>query len=134
MTFILSVIKLAYLKETKNKTKAEIQKSLLAETLVKLNELRQLTSKGKIEATKELIQDVLNSGEKVIVFSSFNAPLNMFKKHFKKEAVMIIGSTSDIERKNAIDEFQSNSKIKVFLGGTIEDNVYSIDNIVYPKM
>ena len=107
----------SYLKETKNKTRAEIQKSLLAETLVKLNELRQLTSEGKIEATKELIQDVLSSGEKVIVFSSFNAPLNMFKKHFKKEAVMIVGSTSDIERKNAIDEFQSNSKIKVFLGG-----------------
>lgn len=106
-----------YLRDTKNKTRAEIQKSLLAEALVKLNELRQLTSEGKIESTKELIQSIINSGEKVIVFSSFIFPLETFKNHFEKESVMIIGSTSDIDRKKAIDEFQDNPEIKIFFGG-----------------
>lgn len=107
----------AYLRNAKNKTRAEIRKSLLAETLVKLNELRQLTSEGKIESTKELIQSILDSGEKVIVFSSFISPIKTLEDYFRKESVMIIGSTSGIDRKEAIDKFQNNSETKIFFGG-----------------
>ena len=106
-----------YLKEIKNKSRKEINKSLLAEQLVRLNEMRQLTSEGKIEPVKDLIKNVLNSGEKMLVFGNFNKPLNALKEIFDKESVMIIGSTSDIDRKKAIDEFQNNPDIKIFFGG-----------------
>lgn len=106
-----------YLKEVKKKNKKDIRKSLLAEQLVKLNELRQLASIGKIDSTKDLIQNIIDSGEKVLVFGNFNEPLNIFERAFKEESVMIIGSTSDVDRRKAIDEFQNNPKIKIFFGG-----------------
>ena len=106
-----------YLKEIKNKSRKEINKSLLAEQLVRLNEMRQLTSEGKIDSVKDLIQNVLNSGEKMLVFGNFNKPLSALKEVFEKESVIITGSVSSLDRKKAIDEFQNNPEKRIFFGG-----------------
>lgn len=112
-----------YLKEVKKKSKKDIQKTLLAETLVKLNELRMLTSEGKINHTKERIQELIDIGEKVVVFSSFNNPLNTLKKIFDEESVLVIGSVPDTERQIAIEKFQNDSNKKIFFGGMLSANM-----------
>ena len=82
-----------------------------------LNELRRLSSIGKIEQGIELIKDIIES-EKVIVFSNFNEPLKQLKEYFGDQAVMITYKvTKDEDRDRAVSEFQTNPDVKIFLGG-----------------
>lgn len=110
-----------YLRDVKKKSHLEIQKSLMAEQLVKLNELRMILSKGKIKSAIELIENIIDSGEKVVVFSTYVDTLKKIQEHFNtdksKPAVMICGEVKDEDRANAIKSFQEDDKVKIFLGG-----------------
>lgn len=108
-----------YLRDIKDKTDKEIRKSLQAKTLVKLGELRRLTSDGKINHAKEVIKNIINSGEKLLVFSCYNKPIEDLQFIFKEESVKIIGSTPAVERQEAIDAFQTDDNIKIFFGGIL---------------
>ena len=85
---------------------------------MKLNELRQIASEGKIEYSQEIIENIIQGGEKVVVFSVYNKPLLQLKEYFKSKAVMIIGSTSEQERRENIKRFQNDRSCLIFLGGT----------------
>jgi len=106
-----------YLKNIKKKNSAEIKRSLRAEALVKLGELRQITTLGKIDEAKAIIDDIIANGEKVIVFSVYNQALEDLHEKFKKQSVMLTGKNNDWQKKEAIDNFQNIDEIKVFFGG-----------------
>lgn len=106
-----------YLREQKDKTDKEILKSLQGEKLVKLNLLREINAMGKIATTKELIDNIIEAGEKVLVFSSFNAPLLELADLYEENSVMILGSTPIDERGEIVKQFQNNPDKKIFLGG-----------------
>lgn len=107
-----------YLKEIRKKTDAETKKSMQAEKLVMLNELRQITSMNKIEDAEEIIQNIVDSGEKVIVFSNFHEPLNTLHEIFKKNSVILLGDSSEKDREDAKNRFQSDEQVRIFFGGT----------------
>lgn len=107
----------SFLKEYKGKKEPEVKKMMQAEKLVKINLLREISSLGKIETVEELIQDIISSGEKVIVFSSFMFPLETLKAKFETESVMITGQTPQDERGAAVDAFQTDPAIQIFFGG-----------------
>jgi len=106
-----------YLKEIKNASDKKIASAMRAEQLGKLNALRQITSLGKVEHAKELIQSIVDSGEKAVIFSVYNEPLEILKKHFKDISVSITGKTPIEDRGDYIKSFQENDKIRLFLGG-----------------
>lgn len=106
-----------YLKDVKNKTDPEIAKSLQAEKLVRLGELRRITSMSKIVNAQEIINDIINNGSKIVVFSSYNKPLEQMYQIFEKQAVLLTGKTSIEDRRKIIDLFQNNENIKIFFGG-----------------
>jgi SWI/SNF-related matrix-associated actin-dependent regulator 1 of chromatin subfamily A len=106
-----------YLKEVKNKSDGEIEKSMFAEKLVQLNELRSITTSGKLEQAKEIIDEVVDGGEKILVFSCYNEPLEKLFELYSKESVIITGQTKDVVRQMAIEEFQNNPNRKIFFGG-----------------
>lgn len=107
-----------YLKTYKtDKTDKEIAKSLSAEKLVKLNLLREVNAIGKLETAKELIDGIIEAGEKVIVFSSFNGPLVELQETYEEESVLLLGSTPVEERGEMVKKFQTDPNCKVFIGG-----------------
>ena len=106
-----------YLREKKDKTDKEILRSLQGEKLVKLNLLREINAMGKIQTAKELIDNMLESGEKVLVFSSFNAPLKELADMYEENSVMILGETPIEDRGDLVKKFQNDPNCKVFLGG-----------------
>ncbi|MFA6325329.1 MAG: DEAD/DEAH box helicase, partial [Candidatus Paceibacterota bacterium] len=107
-----------YLKKIRKKTDKETKKSMQAEKLVLLNELRQITSMSKIIDAEEIIENIISSGEKVIVFSNFHEPLKKLHEKFKNNSVILLGNSSDKDREDAKNRFQNNENIKVFFGGT----------------
>lgn len=102
----------------KDKTDKEIAKSLRGEKLVKLNLLREINAMGKIPTVKEMIDNIIESGEKVLVFSSFNAPLKELEEWYAEKAVLILGDTPVEDRGQAVKSFQESPEIQIFLGGT----------------
>ena len=104
-----------YLKAEKKKVFKEMGAGALR--LKKLNALREMTSNGKIEAAKDIIQNIVDSGEKVVVFSMYNNPLTELHETFKSSSVLLTGGTPDKKRRDMIERFQKDDKLKVFFGG-----------------
>lgn len=106
-----------YLRRYSGKQPPEIARTLQAEKLGQLNVLRQLNALGKVKVAQELIESILDGGEKVLVFSSFVEPLKQLEEYFGDKAVILTGETSVGDRKGIVESFQKNPNIKVFLGG-----------------
>jgi SWI/SNF-related matrix-associated actin-dependent regulator 1 of chromatin subfamily A len=82
----------------------------------KLMKVRQVIAEEKISNTIELAQNIIDQDKKVIIFTNFTDTLNKIADHFGKQAVRLDGSTSKPQRQYAVDQFQENEKIKVFVG------------------
>jgi SWI/SNF-related matrix-associated actin-dependent regulator 1 of chromatin subfamily A len=82
----------------------------------KLMKVRQVIAEEKISNTIELAQNIIDQDKKVIIFTNFTDTLNKIADHFGKQAVRLDGSSSKPQRQYAVDQFQDNDKIKVFVG------------------
>jgi SWI/SNF-related matrix-associated actin-dependent regulator 1 of chromatin subfamily A len=96
-------------------TKKEESKSLTIQ-FSKLMKVRQIIAQEKIKHTIELAQNVIDQDKKVIIFTNFTDSLRQIHEHFGKESVYLDGSCSKYQRQKAVDDFQENDKIKVFVG------------------
>ena len=82
----------------------------------KLMKVRQVIAEEKIKNTCEIAENIVEQGKKVIIFTNFTDSLNQITEHFGKSAVKLDGSMSKQERQNAVDRFQEDDKIQVFVG------------------
>jgi SWI/SNF-related matrix-associated actin-dependent regulator 1 of chromatin subfamily A len=82
----------------------------------KLMKVRQVIAEEKISQTIELAENILEQGKKVIIFTNFTDTLNKLNEHFGKISVKLDGSSTKPQRQYAVDQFQENDKIKVFVG------------------
>jgi SWI/SNF-related matrix-associated actin-dependent regulator 1 of chromatin subfamily A len=92
------------------------ESSSLTVQFSKLMKVRKVIAQEKINNTIELAENIIEQGKKVIIFTNFTDTLNVIYNHFGKSAVYLDGSCSKFHRQNAVDEFQTNDKIKVFVG------------------
>ena len=82
----------------------------------KLTKVRQVIAEEKIANTIEIVENILEQDKKVIVFTNFTDTLRRIVEHFGKSAVYLDGSLSKSARQDAVDKFQNDDKIKVFVG------------------
>ena len=82
----------------------------------KLMKVRQVIAEEKILNTIEIVENILELGKKVIIFTNFTDTLHKIHSHFGKKAVYLDGTCSKVQRQYAVDQFQDNDKIKVFVG------------------
>jgi SWI/SNF-related matrix-associated actin-dependent regulator 1 of chromatin subfamily A len=106
-----------YLRQYAGKQPPAIAQSMAAEKLTRLNVLRQLSAMGKVPAAIELVDSIVDAGEKVLVFSSFVEPLKKLAEHLGEKAVMITGQTQVDARGDIVNTFQTDKEVPVFLGG-----------------
>lgn len=92
------------------------ESSSLTVQFSKLMKVRQVIADEKINNTIELAENIIEQDKKVIIFTNFTDSLNKIADHFGKQAVRLDGSTSKPQRQYAVDQFQENEKIKVFVG------------------
>jgi SWI/SNF-related matrix-associated actin-dependent regulator 1 of chromatin subfamily A len=82
----------------------------------KLMKVRKIIAQEKIKNTIELAENIIEQEKKVIIFTNFTDTLQEIYNHFGKSAVYLDGSCTKIHRQQAVDQFQTNDKIKVFVG------------------
>ena len=81
-----------------------------------LMKIRQIIAESKIKETCELVENIIEQGKKVIIFTNFTNTLNQIADHFGKKAVKLDGKMNKVSRQISVDQFQEHDKIKVFVG------------------
>ena len=82
----------------------------------KLMKVRKVIANEKVKQTIEFAENIIEQGKKVIIFTNFTDTLQLIHNHFGKESVYLDGSCNKVQRQYAVDQFQDNEKIKVFVG------------------
>jgi len=91
--------------------------------LEKIHKLKKFTGHVKLNRLKEIIQDVIDTGEKVVIISDYQEIAKEVYEHFKEVAVLHTGLMDDEEKQESVDKFQNDKKIKVFSGMVIASGV-----------
>ena len=94
----------------------EAGSSSLTVQFSKLMQIRKLIANEKVKETIEFAQNIIDQDKKVIIFTNFTETLQMIHNHFGKQSVYLDGSCNKTQRQYAVDQFQENDKIKVFVG------------------
>lgn len=105
-----------WLAETKGEKAAA--KAQQAEHLVRIENLKQLAIQGKLKQAIQWIQDFLdgNNGDKLVVFTTHKAPVARLMEEFGAIAVKVDGSVSPEKRHEAVQKFQNDPAVRLFVG------------------
>ena len=94
-----------------------LKSSLRAESLVKLGHLLRLAATLKLPAVVDWVDHFLaNSEGKLVLFTRHRKILAELERHFKKICVVVSGSVIGRKRQEAVERFQKDPKIKIFIG------------------
>lgn len=103
-----------YLKENLNKSDAEISKSMRGEVMVLIQILKKVSARGKVNEVIEHVQEVIEAGEKIVLFAWHKEIVMELKKHIPA-AVTIVGDDTMDQRQAAVDRFQNDDKCQVII-------------------
>ena len=68
---------------------------------------------AKVRSTIPFVENAIEQGEKVLVFSCYLAPVNTLRKHFGSKAVAITGEGPANRRQQLADRFQQDDEVQV---------------------
>lgn len=88
-----------------------------------LHSLNIITSKAKIPGIKELADNIIESGKKVVIFGGYRDPINELEAYFGNRCVKIDGSVNSWERDQRVQRFWNDEECVVFLGNMIAAGV-----------
>ena len=147
-------IYLSYLAQTRKEVAEELSDNSFEKSkfkiLMLLTRLRQICchpglfienykgSSGKLKQCIDLVVDAIQSGHKILIFSSYTSVFEIIEKEFKKlniDYFKLVGNTPVSKRVEMVEEFNNNEELKVFLislkaGGT-GLNLTSADVVIH---
>ncbi len=104
--------------------------------LLKLEQVDPATSSGKLDLFSELLEEAVDGGHRVLVFSQFVSMLTLLREKLDAEGIeycYLDGSTSN--RGEVVERFQTNGQIPVFLislkAGGVGLNLTGADTVVH---
>ena len=99
--------------------RAELDDSIdttdLGSGMGRITQVRRAIAFVKCRHTIKFVENALEQGEKVIIFTSFLNTMQRFQKHFKDRAVYVSGEVPAHERQDSVDRFQNDDAIKIFV-------------------
>ncbi len=84
-----------------------------------LVEARQALAFAKVTSTLDFVRGAIDQGEKVIVFSCFDDPIQKLAKELGSTAVVVTGKTPAARRQPLVDRFQNDPDVRVFIANII---------------
>lgn len=113
---------LNYLRQYKNADDDRINRAMRGEVMVRMQTLKEIAARGKVKAVADFIHDVIDGGEKLIMFAYLKEVVMALKAEFP-DAVTVTGSDNATQKQNAVDRFQNDPECKLIIlnfksGGT----------------
>ena len=87
-----------------------------AEALAEIEGLKQLAVRGKMKQAIEWIRNFLEVDGKLVVFCSHRFVVDVLMEEFSDRAVKVDGSVTGVNRQKAVDRFQNDDNIRLFVG------------------
>ena len=84
-----------------------------------LIEARQELAIAKAPATLDFVRGAIDQGEKVIVFSCFDDPIQKLAKELGAQAVVVTGKTPAAMRQTLVDRFQNDDDVRALVANII---------------
>ncbi len=84
-----------------------------------LVEARQALASAKVTSTLDFVKGAIDQGEKVIVFSCFDDPIQKLASELGSSAVVVTGKTAASMRQPLVDRFQNDADVRVFIANII---------------
>jgi len=84
-----------------------------------LHSLNIITAKAKLKGVIEIAEDIIENGQKVVIFCSYKDPLHELQKYFGERCVLVDGSVPSHKRMECCESFRDDDKKEVFLGNMI---------------
>lgn len=104
--------------------------------LLKLNDVNPANASGKLDLFGELLEEVMDGGHRLLVFSQFVGMLTLLREKLTAEGIefcYLDGSTT--ERAKVVERFQTDSAIPVFLislkAGGVGLNLTGADTVIH---
>lgn len=113
---------LKYLRQYKHADDDKIARAMRGEVMVRMGLLKEIAARGKVKAVADFIHDVIDGGEKLIMFAYLKDVVMALKEEFP-DAVTVTGSDNITQKQNAVDRFQNDPECKLIIlnyksGGT----------------
>lgn len=102
-----------WIKENEGPEKAA--RAARASAIVKIEKLKQIALRGKLQAATDWIENFLTSGQKLVVFATHNDVISHLKMHFGDCAVTLTGKHQVRQRHLAVQRFQTDPTCTLFL-------------------
>lgn len=103
-----------YLKDIKAANNGKLTPQAYGQILNQIMVLGRICAKGKMESVREYVQEIIDSGEKIIVFCHFKEIAADLVQLFPN-ALTITGDDSNQSRFNAVNKFQNDPKYQVII-------------------
>ena len=91
--------------------------------LALLTKVRQKLAVAKVKQTIDFVQGALDQGEKVVIFTCFDAPATSLAEAFGDQAVLLTGATPSEQRQELVDRFQNDPSVRVFVSNLIAGGI-----------
>ncbi len=98
------------------KSKEKAAKAMKAEQLVKIGYLKRLAAELKLRQALAWVEEFLEGGKKLILFAIHRNIISAFSEKFAKVCVVVDGTVTGEKRQRAVDAFQRNPRVKLFIG------------------
>lgn len=113
---------LGYLRNYRNASDEKLQRAARGQVMVQIGILKQIAAHGKVKAVTEFIHDIIDGGEKLIMFAFLKDVVAALKSEFPG-AVCVTGSENTAQKQAAVDRFQNDPDCKLIIlnyrsGGT----------------
>lgn len=105
---------IAFVKREKKSNVAVKESS--SQALASIEGLILLAVKGKLSQSMEWIKNFLEVGSKLVVFTTHKFVIEALIQAFPKVSVKFDGSITSVEKQKAVDNFQTNPDIRLFVG------------------
>ncbi len=111
-----------YLIQYREADDEKVQKAIRGAVMVKMNILKQISARGKVSGAVEFIHNVIDGGQKLIVFCFLKEVVAALKAEFR-DAVTVTGDDDDRQKQWAVDRFQGDDNCRLIIlnyrsGGT----------------
>jgi SWI/SNF-related matrix-associated actin-dependent regulator 1 of chromatin subfamily A len=84
-----------------------------------LVEARKALAFAKTSTTLEFVRGAIDQGQKTIVFSCFDDPIQKLSRELGPAAVVVTGKTPSERRQELVDRFQHEDEVRVFVANII---------------
>ncbi|TDQ12209.1 DEAD/DEAH box helicase [Pedobacter metabolipauper] len=120
----------SYMINIKKQSEESVQKSMKGEVMVRIGILKNISARGKLADAFSFIQDIIDNGQKIVVFASLKEVIAKVQERFPR-SVRITGAEDGKQKQAAVDRFKSDPKIDVIVlnlkaGGTGVDGLQNV--------